>query len=56
MRTAPGTESDSGKTPWHSQTSEIMLVQIGTTVNGLSSAEAEQRLAANGPSTLQEGP
>lgn len=56
MQASPGTESTSGKTPWHSQPSEITLVQIGTTVSGLSSAEAGQRLAANGPNSLQEGP
>jgi Ca2+-transporting ATPase len=33
-----------------------MMVQIGTTVHGLSSVETEQRLAANGPNMLQEGP
>jgi Ca2+-transporting ATPase len=55
MRTAPGSESGSCKTPWHSQTAEITLVQIDTTVHGLSSAEAERRLAADGPNVLQEG-
>jgi Ca2+-transporting ATPase len=55
IRTAPGSESGSSKTSWHSQTAEITLVQIGTTVNGLVAAEAERRLAADGPNVLQEG-
>ncbi len=40
---------------WHSQSVEEVLVQLASTANGLSSQEAAQRLATNGPNELKEG-
>ncbi|HAR98906.1 MAG TPA: cation-translocating P-type ATPase [Syntrophus sp. (in: bacteria)] len=47
------------KTPggggWHSLSAEEALTRVGSTAEGLSSREAEQRLAAHGPNELQKG-
>ena len=40
---------------WHSQSAEEVLAQLASTATGLSSQEAAQRLAANGPNELKEG-
>ena len=40
---------------WHSQSVEEVLAQLASTAEGLSSPEAAQRLAANGPNELKEG-
>ena len=40
---------------WHSQSAQEVLAQLASTAAGLSSQEAAQRLAANGPNELKEG-
>ncbi len=40
---------------WHSQSPEEVLAQLASTADGLSSQEAAQRLATNGPNELKEG-
>ena len=40
---------------WHSQSSEEVLTKLGSAATGLSTAEAAQRLAADGPNELKEG-
>lgn len=40
---------------WHSQSPEEVLAQLASTANGLTSQEAAQRLATNGPNELKEG-
>ena len=47
-------EQPKGKA-WHSQSAEEVLAQLASTADGLSSQEAAQRLAANGPNELKEG-
>ncbi len=39
---------------WHSRSAEEVLVQLGSTVFGLSSVEAARRLAESGPNELKE--
>ncbi len=41
-------------TAWHSQSAEEILVRLASTADGLSSQEAAQRLASNGPNELKE--
>ncbi len=40
---------------WHTLSSEEVLIQLRSTVQGLSSQEAQQRLASNGLNELEEG-
>jgi len=40
---------------WHNQSAEEVLAQLASTPAGLSSHEAAQRLATNGPNELKEG-
>ena len=40
---------------WHSQPAEDVLALLASTADGLSAAEAAQRLATNGPNELKEG-
>ena len=40
---------------WHSQSAQEVLAQLGSSEAGLSSSEATQRLAADGPNELKEG-
>jgi Ca2+-transporting ATPase len=47
-------EQPKGKT-WHSQSAEEVLAEFASTADGLSSQEAAQRLAINGPNELKEG-
>jgi Ca2+-transporting ATPase len=47
-------EQPKGKA-WHSQSSQEVLAQLGSSEAGLSSSEATQRLAADGPNELKEG-
>ncbi len=55
MTPAPAiAEQPKGKA-WHSQSAEEVLAQLASTSEGLSSHEAAQRLAANGPNELKEG-
>jgi Ca2+-transporting ATPase len=42
------------KNPWHRQSATEVLTQLHTSVEGLSSAEAAQRLATNGPNEIKE--
>ena len=41
--------------PWHSQSAEEVLAQLGSAPAGLSAQEAANRLAADGPNELKEG-
>ncbi len=41
---------------WHAQEPQAVLQQLGTTIAGLSSTEAAQRLAVHGRNELKEGP
>ena len=55
MTPAPAiAEQPKGKA-WHSQSAEEVLAQLASTADGLSSQEAAQRLAADGPNELKEG-
>jgi Ca2+-transporting ATPase len=47
-------EQPKGKA-WHSQSAQEVLAQLGSSEAGLSSSEATQRLAADGPNELKEG-
>ena len=40
---------------WHTKTSEQVLQQLQSSITGLSSTEAAQRLLSNGPNELKEG-
>lgn len=40
---------------WHTQSREVLLLQLQTSVTGLSSAEAAHRLISSGPNELKEG-
>lgn len=40
---------------WHTLDTTDVLKQLSTTIQGLSSAQASQRLATNGPNSLPEG-
>ena len=40
--------------PWYSISNEQVLERLSTTVDGLASAEAQQRLAAQGPNEIEE--
>ncbi len=40
---------------WHNRSAEAVLAQFNSAPAGLSSREAEKRLAANGPNELKEG-
>ena len=40
---------------WHSQSGEEVLAQLVSTTDGLSAANAAERLATNGPNELKEG-
>jgi P-type Ca2+ transporter type 2C len=55
MTSAPDIPSPPKAKAWHSQSGEEVLAQLASTADGLSSREAAQRLAVNGPNELQEG-
>jgi P-type Ca2+ transporter type 2C len=55
MTTPPAIGAQSKGKAWHSQSAEEVLAQLASTATGLSSHEAAQRLAANGPNELKEG-
>ena len=55
MATAPAITAASKGGAWHSQPVEDVLAQLNSATTGLSSQEAAQRLAANGPNELKEG-
>ena len=40
---------------WHHHEASVVLAELGSAANGLSSLEASRRLAADGPNELQEG-
>ncbi|MDP3186590.1 MAG: cation-transporting P-type ATPase, partial [Anaerolineales bacterium] len=40
---------------WYNQSAEEVLSQVGSSATGLSTQEAAQRLAADGPNELKEG-
>ncbi len=47
---------DSATTPaWHHREADDVLAELGSTAEGLSTQEAGERLAANGPNALEEG-
>ncbi len=55
MTPAPAIAEQSQGKAWHSQSAEEVLAQLASTAEGLSSHEAAQRLATNGPNELKEG-
>ena len=55
MTTAPAIAGTDTGEAWHSQSAEEVLAQLGSATTGLSTAEAAQRLAADGPNELKEG-
>ena len=55
MTAAPAIAAQAKGEAWHSQSAEEVLAQLGSAASGLSTAEAAQRLAANGPNELKEG-
>ena len=55
MTTAPAIATQPKGKAWHSQSAEEVLAQLASTADGLSSQEAAQRLAINGPNELKEG-
>jgi P-type Ca2+ transporter type 2C len=42
--------------PWHSRSAEEVLAQLGSATGGLTAQRAAERLAADGPNELKEGP
>ena len=55
MTAAPAIAAASKGGAWHSQPVEDVLAQLNAAATGLSSQEAAQRLAVNGPNELKEG-
>jgi len=55
MTTAPAIAPRPKDKAWRSQSAEEVLAQLASTADGLSSQEAAQRLAADGPNELKEG-
>ena len=55
MSTAPVSAAPPKGKAWHTQSVEEVLAQVASTADGLSSQEAAQRLATNGPNELKEG-
>jgi Ca2+-transporting ATPase len=55
MTPAPAVAEQSKDKAWHNQSAEAVLAQLASASEGLSSHEAAQRLAANGPNELKEG-
>ena len=55
MTPAPAIAAASKGGAWHSQSAEDVLARLNSTATGLSSQDAAQRLAANGPNELKEG-
>ena len=55
MTPAPAIAEQSQGKAWHSQSAEEVLAQLASTLEGLASHEAAQRLATNGPNELKEG-
>jgi P-type Ca2+ transporter type 2C len=55
MSTAPVIAAPPQGKTWHNQSVEEVLAQVASTADGLSSQEAAQRLATNGPNELKEG-
>ena len=55
MTTAPAPTAPPQGRVWHTQSVEEVLTQLEATAEGLSSQEAAQRLATNGPNELKEG-
>jgi Ca2+-transporting ATPase len=54
MKSAPALAPQPKGAAWHSQSTEETLSQLVSRSEGLSSQEAAQRLAANGPNQLKE--
>jgi len=44
-----------GQAPWHAETTDAAFKRCGSSKDGLTSAEAADRLRANGPNKLPEG-
>ena len=55
MTTARAIDARPKGKAWRSQSAEEVLAQLASTADGLSSQEAAQRLAADGPNELKEG-
>ena len=55
MTTALALAAQPKSKPWHSQSAEDVLGQLGSTADGLSSQEAAQRLSTSGANELKEG-
>ena len=55
MTAAPASTARPKGDAWHSQSAEDVLAQLVSTADGLSSQEAAQRLATNGPNELKAG-
>jgi hypothetical protein len=53
MTTAPAIAAQPRGSGWHSQSAGEVLAQHGSTATGLSTTEAAQRLAADGPNELK---
>jgi Ca2+-transporting ATPase len=56
MNPSPAIADDSKEPAWHSRSAEDALAELGSAEAGLSGEEAANRLAADGPNELQEGP
>lgn len=54
MTTTPVTVEQPKHRTWHTQSAKEVLAQLGSAATGLSTAEAAQRLAANGPNALPD--
>lgn len=55
MITASAITDQQKSKAWYNQSAEEVLSQVGSSANGLSTQEAAQRLAADGPNELKEG-
>ncbi len=55
MSESPSIAAPPKAEPWHSKSAEQVLAKLGSAATGLSTTEATQRLATNGPNELTEG-
>ena len=55
MTTVPAATETPKDQGWHSRSAEEVLAQLGSAPTGLSTTEAAQRLAADGPTERTEG-
>jgi len=55
MTSASTVDAQPKNITWHTQSAEEVLAQLGSSADGLSAQEADQRLAADGANEIKEG-